>query len=273
LQHKTIMSRKRDISSITIIGAGRVARGIGLALKKEGIPVRQVWNRSIEKGNALAGQLCAEYIQNFEEIRLDCDLCILAVSDDALAEISAQLPHRKALVVHTSGMVPMGLIQRDKYRCGVFYPLQTFGGATPPDFSTIPVCIEAEDPVDLELLRSMAGKLTRQVHVIDSDSRARLHLAAVFANNFAHFMFVLGAEIAKSAELPGELLVPLIRRTGEQISDTTDLFKTQTGPAVRGDLKVIGDHRKLLGSRPDLLEIYNLITQNIIQFKEKNGQL
>jgi predicted short-subunit dehydrogenase-like oxidoreductase (DUF2520 family) len=267
------MSRKREISSITIIGAGRVARGIGLALKKAGFPIRQVCNRSFERGNALAGQLCAEFTQNPEEIRSDCDLCILAVSDDALTDISMQLTLRNVLVVHTSGMVPMELIQRENYRCGVFYPLQTFGGASPPDFSTIPICLETQYPEDLPRLQVLAGQLTRQVHVMDSESRSRLHLAAVFTNNFAHFMFVLGGEIAKSAGLSGELLVPLIRRTGEQITNTSNLFRIQTGPAVRGDLKVIGDHRKLLDNRPDLLEIYDLMTQNIIQFKEKNGQL
>ncbi len=267
------MGNQQEISSITIVGAGRVAKGIGLALKNAGFPIRQVWNRSKDQGKTLANQLCAEFVPNLDELKSDCDLCILAVSDDALAEICRQLPVSDTLVVHTSGMVPMALIQRDTYRCGVFYPLQTFGGPTPPDFSAIPVCIEAQYPDDLKLMQILAGHLTRHVHVIDSARRSRLHLAAVFANNFSHFMFVLGGEIAKSAELPGELLIPLIQRTGTQISDSSDLFKTQTGPAVRGDLKVIEHHRKLLDDRPEMLEIYNLITKNIIQFKEKNGQL
>jgi predicted short-subunit dehydrogenase-like oxidoreductase (DUF2520 family) len=51
------------------------------------------------------------------------------------------------------------------------------------------------------------------------------------------------------------------------------MYQCQTGPAVRGDAKVIEMHRALLAGHPDYLEIYNMISNHIIRQRSIHGKL
>ena len=59
-----------------------------------------------------------------------------------------------------------------------------------------------------------------------------------------------------------ELLLPLITETARKVHEVTP-EKAQTGPARRGNLKVMEMHLKLLESRPELAEMYRLISRLI----------
>ena len=58
--------------------------------------------------------------------RVDCNLCIICVSDNVIEKIASQLADHNAIIVHTSGSIPMSVLAREKAGYGVFYPLQTF---------------------------------------------------------------------------------------------------------------------------------------------------
>jgi predicted short-subunit dehydrogenase-like oxidoreductase (DUF2520 family) len=85
-------------------------------------------------------------------------------------------------------------------------------------------------------------------------------------------MYVIAENILTDSQLSPELLLPLIHQTN-QILTKSDFFSRQTGPAVRGDMEVIARHQELLLKNQDYLEIYNIITQNIIHYKSKHGEL
>ncbi|HNX05390.1 MAG TPA: DUF2520 domain-containing protein, partial [Opitutales bacterium] len=114
--------------------------------------------------------------------------------------------------------------------------------------------------------------LTDIVQFLDSDHRKLLHLSAVFASNFTNFMYTIAEDLIIAHGIPFELMKPLISHTAE-IARQEDVFRQQTGPALRGDLDVLSSHRKLLAEHPDYLEIYNLISNNIIKYKEAHGKL
>jgi predicted short-subunit dehydrogenase-like oxidoreductase (DUF2520 family) len=119
-------------------------------------------------------------------------------------------------------------------------------------------------------LTGIAAKLSKRVYPLASDKRRVLHLSAVFANNFTNFILAAGEEILRSHDIPFDLLEPLILQTTRHIKHG-NLIQYQTGPAVRGDIKVLEKHRELLSDYPDYLEIYNLITENIIKHKTRHG--
>ena len=121
-------------------------------------------------------------------------------------------------------------------------------------------------------MKELALKLTGIVHFVDSGNRKLLHLSAVFASNFTNFMYTVAEDLMHSGGIPFELLKPLVDRTAENISRGY-VFGRQTGPAFRGDHEVLDIHRKLLADRPEYLEIYNLISSNIIKYKTKHGKL
>src|SRR5690606_11703078 len=147
---------------------------------------------------------------------MDADVYIIGIPDDAIGVLSESLPFRDKLCVHTSGGVAMDQLS-GRNRKGVFYPLQSFSKQRDVDFTNIPICIEAENPEDLELLRNLGKSMSKNVIEIPSDKRIKLHLAAVFVNNFVNYLYEIGNEILKDENLSFDLLKPLISETASKI--------------------------------------------------------
>ena len=143
---------------------------------------------------------------------------------------------------------------------GVLYLLQSFSKNREIDFSSIPICIEAENKNDLELLRTLAYSLSNHIYEINSIQRKKLHVAAVFVNNFVNHLYHIGSEICAENNVPFEILHPLIIESAHKIKDLTP-FESQTGPAKRKDEKIIKKHITLLDKNQQ--EIYKLLTKSI----------
>ncbi|MBO7540068.1 MAG: DUF2520 domain-containing protein, partial [Bacteroidales bacterium] len=133
------------------------------------------------------------------------------------------------------------------------------------NYSELPFCLEASDGEVLERLKDLVLPVSEKIYEINSDQRRKLHLAAVFVNNFGNALNAMAQDITTENDIPFEILHPIIAVTAEKASHG-DLWQLQTGPAVRGDEKTISNHKKLLANDSDLLELYSLIT-SIIQKK------
>jgi len=126
--------------NLVILGGGNVAFHLTNALlKNDAVNVVQVYNRSLEKIKIF--KIGTSITNNLSELK-DADIYILAVSDNAISEISSALNLKNKLVVHTSGSMAMDELKSFSNK-GVFYMLQTFSKERKIDFSTVPICIEA----------------------------------------------------------------------------------------------------------------------------------
>jgi predicted short-subunit dehydrogenase-like oxidoreductase (DUF2520 family) len=192
------------------------------------------------------------------------------VSDWAIPLIAENLRLDGKLVVHTSGSVEMGVLRSVSQETGVLYPLQTFTTKRSLSFRKIPLCIEASNQANLQLLSDLAGRLSLKVYPMDSSERKVLHVAAVFASNFTNFMYAISRDFLTQNHLPFDLIRPLIEQTAKNARHDNP-FLLQTGPAVREDENVMREHLRLLEGNPDYSEIYNLISKNIIKHKKSNG--
>ncbi len=243
---------------VVLLGAGNVAKHLYTALNNQSlVTVVQCYNR---KGQKLHEDQNEEAItQNIEELAV-ADVYILAISDDAITEVSSNLPFQNRLVVHTSGSAPMTAINSKNNR-GVFYPLQTFSKDKTVDFSTIPFCLEAEREEDFDLLQNIGGSLTEKLYKISSEQRNALHVAAVMVNNFTNYLFSLGNDICNENNIPFEILHPLMKETTAKIT-TMNPDAAQTGPAIRNDLKTIERHLNFLSDTVQK-DIYQTLTKAI----------
>jgi predicted short-subunit dehydrogenase-like oxidoreductase (DUF2520 family) len=248
---------------IVLVGAGSVAIHLGLALKHAGFKVESVINRSPERGKVLAKKLDAHYLADFASLN-NPDLVILAVSDDAIPLIAAQLAGRSFPVVHTSGTVSKDALSLTGTDYGVFYPFQTFSVSNAVDFSKVPICIDSSNPAFTNRIEQLAFSLSHTVCRIDDKKRRILHLAGVFASNFSNYLYAIAEDILAKNDIPFELLFPLIQETAVKIQTIAPL-EAQTGPAKRGDVSTIQKHLQLLQNEPDLLELYKAFTDNILK--------
>lgn len=252
---------------VSIIGSGNVAQHLISALQKSqnsgaGIELVEAFSR---KKESLASLLDPDSITTDLSALKEADLYIIAVSDDAIASVSNQLPFKNRLVAHTSGSAPLDVLH-DTNRKAVFYPLQTFTKGKAVNFKTIPICLEAENPTDYQLLDKVAKSISDKVHAINSEQRKALHVAAVFVNNFTNHLYSIGNNICQENQIPFDILKPLIQETVEKIM-TLSPDEAQTGPAIRNDQKTIAAHEAFL-TNENQLTIYKILTQSI----QENGK-
>lgn len=249
---------------IVMIGAGHVATHLGVALQAAGCEVVQVYSRTHESASMLAARLSVDYTVRVEDIRRDAGLYIVALKDAVLQEFIPRLVEgrREALFVHTAGSMPMEVWKGLAHRYGVLYPMQTFSKQREVDFRTVPFFIEASAPAECSLLRQLAAKLSPKVYEATSEQRRYLHLAAVFACNFANHMYTLSSHILHEHGLPFEVMLPLIDETARKVHHLPPA-EAQTGPAIRYDENVIGKHLELLADEPSVRELYEKISKSI----------
>lgn len=196
---------------------------------------------------------------------VDADICLMAVSDQAIPAIARELNPGNCLLLHTSGATPMSALQPWERR-GVFYPLQTFSARRPVSFNNLPILWETAQADDAPLLEQLMLALGVRSIPADSDARRKAHLAAVFANNFSNHMVTLGQRLCAQYGLDPTLLDPITEETFAKLREDTPLG-AQTGPARRSDTTTLEQHRALLGTGP-LRNLYDAISQSIQQTYE-----
>jgi predicted short-subunit dehydrogenase-like oxidoreductase (DUF2520 family) len=240
---------------VTLIGTGNVSFHLQEAFSK---------TTAVEVVDVLPGR--SDFKDLFSrrnspnENNTETDVFIIAVSDNAIKNVGENLWDCGKLVVHTSGSVPMSDLP-EGMRKGVFYPVQTFSKERAVDFETVPICIESDNPNDLNLLKRLASTISGKVFEIDSEQRKALHLAAVFVNNFTNHLYHISVEICRENKISFELLKPLIFETASKIR-TLNPKEAQTGPAKRNDTVTIKRHLAQLKSIKQR-EIYSILTQSI----------
>lgn len=246
-----------------LIGAGNVAHHLAPALLKAGVNLCQIYSRSVESAQELGRKTGISYTADSYAVYPDCDVYIFCVSDDAILSLYKSLRiNQEALVLHTSGSVPMDIFKSLRKKYGVLYPLQTFTKKRNLDFSEIPLCIEGCSSGVTEEIRKLAGLLSFHVHEIDSEKRKTLHLAAVFANNFTNHLYGIAGKILEEEELDFALLRPLIFETAHKVMQMSPEM-AQTGPARRGDESILNMHKNLLKGNKKWQNLYSVLSDSI----------
>ena len=249
---------------ISLIGSGNVATHLGKAFQSAGHEIAEVCSRSAENAALLAASLKASALTDLSALSHEVDLLLIAVRDDAIENILAGLNFRKTIVAHTAGSIPMEILGGSSPNYGVFYPFQTFSKIREPELSGLPLCIEASNLETLENLEVLAKSINGRPYRTASAQRQVLHLAAVFACNFSNHLYAVAERLLEQNRLPFDLLRPLIKETAAKALDVSPR-EAQTGPAARGDRKVIAGHLALLEGQPGLKELYSALTESIFR--------
>lgn len=253
---------------ITIIGSGNVATHLAAAFKNAGHTIVQVYSRDMHNALLLAYYVKAGAIDSLEQTNPKTDLFVIAVKDDAIEPIAAELAKYNKLVVHTSGATDLQTLLKYTQNAGVFYPLQTFNKTRELNFNSVPLCIEGIGEKITSKLKELAFTVSQNVYQVNSEQRKTLHLAAVFACNFPNYLYYVSQQLLAEKQLPFDLLRPLILETAEKVQEHLPA-DVQTGPAVRNDEKTMVSHLEQLHQNPDLQAIYNLLSQGIIKMDNR----
>ena len=247
---------------IVIIGSGNVATVLGRKFKAAGHTIIQVISRNAKAATQLAYELDTESTNYFSVVNKTADVYIVAVSDDAIETVIADIKLPGKVIAHTAASVPKEILQNVSNHFGVFYPLQTLSKEANrlPD---TPLFVEGNDEKANSVLTKLAQSISPE-HVIKATEgeREKIHVAAVVVNNFTNHLYALAEDYCKKEGLNFKELIPLIQETVERLK-TTPPSETQTGPAVRNDLDTINKHIVLLEKHPRLKKVYEALTESI----------
>jgi predicted short-subunit dehydrogenase-like oxidoreductase (DUF2520 family) len=209
------------ITSVHVIGSGRVGSAVGARLLERGIAV----------GNA------------------DPDVTLLCVPDTAIADVARGLTPGRGWIGHVSGATPLSALAPHERRFSL-HPLQTFdrsGGPAQLDGAWGAVTGETDEAVAVG--RELAELLGLRPFELAESDRTLYHAGAVFASNY----LVTLQRAAIRLGVPAEGLVPLMTRTIENGFELT-------GPIARGDWATVDAHRVAIHStHPELEPVYDAL--------------
>lgn len=225
-----------------------------------------VAGRTLGPAQALAAQLPGCSVWAPPAALPPADVYLLAVPDAAVPTLlkAVHWPNG-AVVAHLAGAVPLAIFEAaPQVRGGVLYPLQTFSAGRVIDWPTVPLFVEAASaPAEARLL-ALARSLSQQVAPLDSAQRLRLHLGAVWASNFTNHLLGVAQALLAEANLPFELLHPLVRETmAKALAAQPSPFGVQTGPAVRHDVPTLAAHKAALDAHPSWQALYAELSDSI----------
>lgn len=252
--------------NIVIIGSGNTAAVLGRKFVAAGHRILQVISRNAAAASELAYEWDTESANYMSLISRNADVYIVAVTDDALEEVTQGLILPGKVVAHTAGSVSMDVLKNVTPHYGVFYPLQTLRKdvSKAPD---IPVFFEGSDQQATLVLQSLAQSISFGPAIpAKSEDRVKLHVAAVVVNNFTNHLYALAENYCRKEGINFHQLLPLVRETVHRL-ETVSPSVSMTGPAVRSDEDTIKKHLAILDSHPHLQKVYMFLTESIEQTK------
>ncbi|GAA4459168.1 Rossmann-like and DUF2520 domain-containing protein [Rurimicrobium arvi] len=247
-----------------LIGSGKMASFLARCLHAAHAPVKGIFARNKEKSAIIAAQTGVPLMDRLTDIPDEPGtMCLICVPDAAIETVAGETGLKKHMImVHTSGNTDIAVLGMHAAHYGCLWPIASISAHIKPLTEPVPVCIDASDSDTLEALRATAEKCFSPVVVADTGQRQILHLSAVLTQNFANHLFAVAEDLCTANGLSANLLKPMLHEWLRTL-DQTPAREIQTGPALRGDTNTLQKHRDLLTEMPELLRIYDSLTDSI----------
>lgn len=264
----------KSIKTVSFLGSGNVATNLAKSFYDKGVVIDYIYSNRIENAELLASQTEAKPVNDLPDINFESDLVIIALKDDVIEEVLEKATLNNCLIVHTSGSFNTENLKKYSSRYGCLYPFQTFRKELETDLSEIHFFIEANLEKQEKQLVKFAKLFSNQVVKMNSYDRKSLHIAGIGLNNFTHYILSLTKGYCESNNLKTEYLTNLLMQTVNNSFYVDGALNMQTGPARRGDVKIIKEHIERLDNSPKYQNIYKAISQLILdEFHENQFKL
>lgn len=223
-----------------IVGPGRAGGALALASERAGHEIVGVLSR--RTGSTSWGDLA------WDEDLPEADVVLLAVRDDAIAEVSHRLSGylgNVGVVAHLSGFVPvlaLHHLQEEGTAVGGFHPLQSLpdpeSGADA--LAGAFVGIDGDD-LAVDMLTHLASTLGMEHFRLDDSARPAYHAAAAAAANFVVASLAVSGDLFASAGVDPRVSRPLVERVVANVFEKGPDVSL-TGPIARGDIDTVVGH-------------------------------
>lgn len=269
--------------TLNLIGGGKVGQTIGRLLQDSGrYAVQDVLNRTLQKAAEARAFIGAQRaVGEISEMR-PADLWLITVPDGMIASIAGDLARAcptPSVALHCSGFFPaaeMRPLGEAGWQLASAHPVTSFAdpAVSVARFAGTLVGVEG-DAVAVAAARALFEAINARCFAVRSDAKAIYHGAAVIANNLTTVLQALAlecwAEAGVSDEVVHELHAALLRSTVENVL-TLGPQAGLTGPAARGDMRVVTEQQAILARwHPQAGEVYRSLSEMAARLK-RTGQ-
>ncbi|MBB6425529.1 Rossmann-like and DUF2520 domain-containing protein [Sphingopyxis sp. JAI128] len=276
-----MMDRPR-FQQFGIIGTGRVAQALALGFAPHSTALPLLWGRSPESARAVAARAGCIAAPKADGLIGKCDVVAIAVSDDALADVVADLTAMlrggaAPFVFHVSGRsgaAVLGPLRAAGALTAAVHPAMTFTGEPENEIRRMAgarFAITGSTPEATMRARHIVALLGGTAVEIAEERRALYHAALCHASNHLVTLIAGASDALTEAGVddPAALLAPLVRAALENGLERG--FAGLSGPLLRGDHRTIGDHLDALAAfSPDLLPAYRAMARATLDGLERN---
>jgi predicted short-subunit dehydrogenase-like oxidoreductase (DUF2520 family) len=211
------------------------------------------------------------------------DLIIVAVPDDAIADVAGQIRLRSGqTIVHTSGAVGAEVLAEAAVEggdVGAFHPLVSFTSDVARSVAGIAgttIAVEGDDRL-VELLADLAEAIGGTTVRLLPGTKAAYHAAAVLASGGLIALLdaivalgaVAGMDERDSLAVYGRLMEQTLAN-----ARGVGVAASLTGPITRGDVGTVAAHIATLEvNAPDVVELYLAMARRQLRIAQARGAL
>lgn len=254
------------MSTVGVVGAGRVGAVIASALRSKGHDIVAVAGESDASRGRIDALLPGVPVLKPSAVARACEVLFLTVPDDMVSNVASMLTASGAIrpgqyVVHTSGRHGLAVLDEATEagaRPMAIHPAMTFTG-TALDLDRLDGCVfgVTTGPGEREFAERLVTDLGGRPMWIPEERRTLYHAGLAHGANHLVTLVAEAMEIlaASGADDPAATLRPLLSAALDNALALGD--SALTGPIVRGDANTVRDHLvELAANAPQTLPSY-----------------
>ena len=267
--------------TIAIVGAGRLATFLALALHGAGFKITEILSRdarpSRRRARSLAAKVGARAV-TASSAALDAALLWFLVPDRELHRaalcladhmVARALVNQKVNVrfaLHSSGALlsrELEVLRRAGASVASAHPLMTFVAGAQPSLAGVPFALEG-DRAAVQVARRIARELGGDSFSLPPSRKSAYHAWATMTSPLLLAFLVALEEVARAAGLTAQEArrksLPIMRQTLENYS-RLGASRSFSGPLVRGDAATVAKHLAVLKKLPAGRKVYTALAQ------------
>lgn len=270
------LRRAGNKPSVTLIGAGNLARALGAGLVGAGYTIDAIAVRdraaSIAHARSLARKLGAQ-MATIDDLDLLSTIVWLCVRDDAITLTAAQLAAKgnfSGSAFHSSGALNSSALDPLRAAGGKVasvHPLMTFVSGPAPSLERVWFGMEG-DAAALRVARRIVNDLRGEPLLLRGEAKALYHAWGSFCSPLVIALLAAGEEVAEAAGIPkadaARAARPLVRRTIENYLES-GAAAAFSGPLARGDMATVARNLEALRTLPRAQAIYAQLARSALR--------
>jgi predicted short-subunit dehydrogenase-like oxidoreductase (DUF2520 family) len=271
------------MTRVGVVGAGRVGAVVAAALQAAGHEITAVAGESAASRTRIETLLPTVHVDKPTAVARSCDLLLLTVPDDMLANVVTMLAasgalHRDQYVVHTSGKHGLAVLEPAAAvgaHVLAMHPAMTFTG-TDVDLDRLPGCVfgVTAEPATRALAETLVADLGGRMVTVEEDRRTLYHAGLAHGANHLVTLVAQAMDLlrASGADDPAGTLRPLLTAALDNALTYGDA--ALTGPIVRGDVETVRAHLlDVAATSPATLESYVVMARATANRAVLDGRL